>query len=373
MAREIATAIAPAEPVAQLDAAARADRRARFLQVVTDSVSVRLIDNIDYLFDPWGPQVPAPATFGERLAEQLRILEQADVLWATLGDDESRELLLRFFAYRAVGPAHVRLQLDPVTYRRTVIGLSRALRQMGVVAVDGMPMEWRHHHYDFTDHGLPIQIVGPPLPLASTLAFSQYAYRDDAVNARPRPGDVALDVGGCWGETALWLAHAVGEAGMVHTFEPSPRNRVVLEHNLSLNPALASRIAVWSEAVGPRPGETVWLPDVLAAGAAIHTEPDDSRTMVELATESIDHLVGRRILRVDFLKIDVEGADLGVLEGAAETIRRQRPRLAIACYHRPDDLVTIPGFIADLGLDYRWYLQCSTMTDVDTVAFGVPA
>ena len=175
------------------------------------------------------------------------------MLWSALGDDESRELLLRFFAYRAVGAAHVRLQLDPLTYRRTVIGLAQALRTPVVVGVDGWPMEWQLHHYDFNPHGIPIQIVGPPLPLASTLAFSQYAYRDEAVPARPRPGDVALDVGGCWGETALWLAHAVGEAGMVHTFEPTPRNRVILEHNLSLNPSLASRIAVWSEPVGPPP------------------------------------------------------------------------------------------------------------------------
>jgi FkbM family methyltransferase len=370
VAPDAAQTTAPsAEP---LDAAARAERRARFLQVVTDSLSVHLADNIDYLFDPWGPQLPASDTFGARLADQLRVLEEADVLWAALGDEDSRELLLRFSAYRALGPAHVRLQLDPVAYRQTVIGLNRALRTALVVAVQGMPMEWQLHHYDLTPHGMPIQIIGPPLPLASTLAFSQYAYRDEAVPARPRLGDVALDVGGCWGDTALWLAHAVGESGMVHTFEPSARNRAVLEHNLGLNPHLASRIAVWSEPVGPRPGETVWIPDMMAAGTAIHTAPDDSQPMLELQTESIDDLVGRRIVRVDFLKIDVEGADLGVLDGAAETIRMQRPRLAIACYHRPDDLVTIPAFIAGLGVSYRWYLQCSTMTDVDTVAFGVP-
>ncbi|MGN6190109.1 MAG: hypothetical protein ACTHOE_14535, partial [Conexibacter sp.] len=48
------------------------------------------------------------------------------------------------------------------------------------------------------------------------------------------------------------------------------------------------------------------------------------------------------------------------------------PRLALACYHKPDDLVRIPDLIAGLGLAYRWYLQCSTMTPVDTVLFGVP-
>ena len=95
--------------------------------------------------------------------------------------------------------------------------------------------------------------------------------------------------------------------------------------------------------------------------------------MIECRTHSIDTLVAqRRIPRVDFIKVDVEGADLGVLEGAAETIRTSRPRLAIACYHKPDDLIKIPDFIASLGVPYKWYLQCSTMTDIDTVAFAVP-
>ena len=94
---------------------------------------------------------------------------------------------------------------------------------------------------------------------------------------------------------------------------------------------------------------------------------------MKLRTDTIDALVQRgEIERVDFLKVDVEGADLDVLRGAAATIAQQRPRLAIAAYHRPDDLVSIPDFVASLGVEYRWYLQCSTMTDVDTVAFGVP-
>jgi len=102
----------------------------------------------------------------------------------------------------------------------------------------------------------------------------------------------------------------------------------------------------------------------------VEREGDD---MVALQTVTIDGLVAAgTIPRVDFLKVDVEGADLGVLEGAAETIRSMRPRLALACYHKPDDLATLPGFVNSLGVEYRWYLQCSTMTPVDTVAFGVP-
>ena len=103
------------------------------------------------------------------------------------------------------------------------------------------------------------------------------------------------------------------------------------------------------------------------------SEREDGAKVCELVTDTIDALVARGdVERVDFLKIDVEGADLGVLEGAAETLRAFRPRLAIAAYHKPDDLAVLPDYVESLGLAYRWYLQCSTMTDVDTVAFGVP-
>jgi len=163
----------------------------------------------------------------------------------------------------------------------------------------------------------------------------------------------------------------------VHTFEPTPRNRALLERNLGLNPDVAPRVTVWNDPLAAVAGETVWMRDTVSAGAQMQGElpvkDPHGRETVELRTETIDALVERGDLpRVDFLKIDVEGADVGVLEGAAQTLTEQRPRLALACYHKPDDLVRIPDLIAELGLAYRWYLQCSTMTPVDTVLFGVP-
>ena len=296
--------------------------------------------------------------------------------WNALGDDESRSVYLRILAYRALGPAHVRLQLDPADYRRAVIGLtSRALVSAAPFLFEGMPLEWQLHHYDLSPIGVPMQVLGSPLPLASTFLFSQYAYRDASVPGPARAGDIALDVGGCWGETALWLAHAVGAEGHVHTFEPTPGNLKLLQSNLDLNPSLSSRITLWRDPLAAIAGEIVHMPDVIAAGATMRTESEAqamAQRTVPMMTQTIDGFMALGDApRVDFIKVDVEGADLGVLQGAAETIVRHRPTLALACYHRPDDLVSIPDFIASLGIEYRWYLQCSTMTDIDTVAFGV--
>lgn len=111
---------------------------------------------------------------------------------------------------------------------------------------------------------------------------------------------------------------------------------------------------------------------MLAAGARVHARPPQGAQALEVRSETIDALVGDGTLaRVDFLKVDVGDGDLAVLRGAAETIRTQRPRLAVAYDHRPDDLARIPGFVASLGVGYRWHLQCSTLTRAGTVAFGV--
>jgi FkbM family methyltransferase len=353
------------------------EARAAFLQLVAEASARVLPDNLDPLFHPFGHELPAADEVGVRLSEQLAVLERAGVLWERFGDEASRELWLRFLAYRALGPAHVRLQLDPGEYRRIVVGLSaHTMRTPAAVPTHGMPFEWGLHHYDLNPLGIPVQVVGPPLPLASTYCFSQYAYREAGAGAAPRTGDVVVDAGGCWGDTALWLAYTVGHTGTVHTFEPSPRNRQLLQRNLALNPALAGRVRVHDAPLAATAGEEVWIDDVIAAGATVrdHAAAREGVTAVPLRTDTIDALVDRgAIERLDFLKVDVEGADLGVLRGAAATIAAQRPRLAIAAYHRPDDLVAIPDYIASLGVEYRWYLQCSTMTDVDTVAFGVPA
>jgi FkbM family methyltransferase len=367
---------APAPAIAHADVTADA-RRAAFLQVVAEGLGTHLADNVDFLFEPWGCELPDPAGAGERIAKQLEVLDRCDVLWEALGDDESRGVFLRVLAYRALGPAHIRLQLDPGEYRRSVIGLTATLvRGVGAFGMPGMPFEWSHHLYDFTSAGLPIQVVGPPLPLASTMAFSQYAYRDTSVAAaRPQPGDVALDIGGCWGETALWLAHVVGAAGRVHSFEPSPQNLELLYANLDRNPQLLPRVVVHNAPLAAEPGVEVLIDDAVAAGATTHAAGTDTggRHTVPTITESVDHLVATGILdRVDYIKIDIEGAELEALKGAAHTLRTQKPRLALAAYHRPDDLAILPAYIASLGLEYTWYFQCSTMTDIDSVLLGVP-
>jgi hypothetical protein len=73
-----------------------------------------------------------------------------------------------------------------------------------------------------------------------------------------------------------------------------------------------------------------------------------------------------------FLKIDVEGAEEAVLDGAKQTIRKHHPRIAVSVYHKGDDLRRIPEQVLSFREDYDVYLRHYSEGVVETVAFFVP-
>jgi hypothetical protein len=58
--------------------------------------------------------------------------------------------------------------------------------------------------------------------------------------------------------------------------------------------------------------------------------------------------------------MDIEGAEIPALNGARNTIKKFKPKLAISVYHQWDDLREIPKLIHDIRDDYEFYLDCTT-------------
>src|SRR5207245_758853 len=86
---------------------------------------------------------------------------------------------------------------------------------------------------------------------------------------------------------------------------------------------------------------------------------------------SIDSMVDSgEIERVDFIKMDIEGSELAALKGAARSIARFKPKLAISIYHQPEDFVNIPTFINSLDLGYRMYIEHYTIHHEETVLYA---
>ncbi|MGE0192622.1 MAG: FkbM family methyltransferase [Planctomycetota bacterium] len=147
------------------------------------------------------------------------------------------------------------------------------------------------------------------------------------------PGMVAVDVGANIGYWTLFLCSRVGTSGQVVAYEPSPENLPELEANIARN-GLA-QVTVRPVAVGARAGVVSFLSGINGGVA----EGDGGPHLCPVVT--LDELRDRP---VDFVKIDVEGYEGAVLEGARELIRRQRPVLWIEFHPQ---LVRAHGFSYD--------------------------
>ena len=84
---------------------------------------------------------------------------------------------------------------------------------------------------------------------------------------------------------------------------------------------------------------------------------------MELTT--IDDFVREKnIPKVDFIKMDIEGAELDALKGAINTIKTFKPKLAICIYHKPEHFYEIPTFIKSIVPEYKiWLLNNESPID----------
>ncbi len=177
-----------------------------------------------------------------------------------------------------------------------------------------------------------------------------------------QPGMTVLDVGAHHGFYTLLASRKVGPSGRVLAFEPSPRERRRLRQHLRLN--RCRNVCVEAFALGASPGEAeLFLVRGSQTGCNSLRPPQvaEPTETLRVLVETLDRLLQRQqIERVDFIKMDVEGAEWGVLQGAAQLLGR-RPRPVVLC--EVQDIRTQPWgyrakeivlFLARLG--YRWFL-----------------
>lgn len=139
------------------------------------------------------------------------------------------------------------------------------------------------------------------------------------------PGNVVFDVGANVGFFSLLAARLSGPNGRVVAFEPLPRNGDLLERHLACNGV--STVRLMRVAVGERSGKASFA----AAGEPSMGSLANDGEPVDLV--AIDDLVAAREVPVPaVVKIDVEGAELRVLQGAAATFSRHRPALLVAAH-----------------------------------------
>jgi FkbM family methyltransferase len=288
---------------------------------------------------------------------------EVESAWTMLADNESRDLFLLLLAYRVLGHRRVRLPVYG-RYHAAMVRAGDAVVRAGGRRQD--TMLGALDEFDLTPIGRSVILQCHRTDIVNTFLLEQYRFARNGRVIAPSEGDVIIDCGGCWGDSALYFAGKAGATGGVFSYEFEPGNLEIFRHNMELNEDLARRIRVVERAVWREPDVPLSYTSNSVATAVSAGADGDRRVL----TDTIDALAEReRLSRVDFVKMDIEGAELAALSGARATLVRDRPRLAISVYHRPADLWQIPAFIDALGLGYRFYLDHFTIYDGETVLF----
>ncbi len=188
--------------------------------------------------------------------------------------------------------------------------------------------------------------------------------------------EIYVDGGAFTGDTIAQFVRAVsGKFRHIHSFEPSGENNLTIQRMLSsmqndyLN-ALHPRITLhekglWDsdttllfnpsqvvEIYGKGPIVNPASAHLVDAGVVghIYDKQQEAKNSIRVPVTTIDTATNRE---ATFIKLEIEGAELQALNGAKETIARNRPKMAISIYHKPEDLETLLDFVLETGRDYR--------------------
>lgn len=151
--------------------------------------------------------------------------------------------------------------------------------------------------------------------------------RPDGLFELVKPGFNIIDVGGNIGQTSMELSRLALPNGHIWAFEPDPVNYQKFKTNLGLNDV--PNVEAINMGLGSRGHEARMMPKTEhnRGGSSVQLSDDGKGVLVKITT--LDRLVAERGLKADLIKIDVEGYEMEVLKGAAETLRTQRPLLFI--------------------------------------------
>ncbi len=176
--------------------------------------------------------------------------------------------------------------------------------------------------------------------------FSSLAEEVDAIEDyfrwyRPQPGDTVFDIGAYCGASAHFLSSMVGPPGRVYAFEPDPLNFTLLKRNIERH-AMTNVVAVQA-AIADENGEAQFFSEG-ALGSTIAQFSQRAPAGRECRVETITLADACARYGVpSYAKVDIEGAEIAMLNAAVEFLRKHRIHFALDTNHHVDGVVTARG------------------------------
>ena len=184
--------------------------------------------------------------------------------------------------------------------------------------------------------------------ISSRIRWS-HSYEDfdtDFLRTKINPGDFVLDVGANIGFYTVLFSEWVGKKGKVFAFEPDPDNFELLKKNINAN-GCRNVIAI-QKAVSDKSGKTkLFLSDENKGDHRIW-DSEHKREQVEIETTTLDEYLLTHSSKIDFIKIDVQGAEDKVFRGAKTLFQKNEqlegffefwPRGLIECGSDPSEVL----------------------------------
>ena len=158
-------------------------------------------------------------------------------------------------------------------------------------------------------------------------------------------------------------------------------------YNITKNQAMESifkkenKVEIIEKALADREGEAVFCinKNILSGSALKEITTKKLNTLhysdyeEKINLTSIDiYFKNNNIRPPDFIKTDIEGAEMSALKGAKETIEKYRPQLAISIYHSDSDFINIPLYLNKTLQDYTFKLGHYSRDNNETVLYAIP-
>jgi FkbM family methyltransferase len=169
---------------------------------------------------------------------------------------------------------------------------------------------------------------------------------------------VFVDGGGYDGKTTEKFINLFPDYKDIYYFEPSRKllnqSKKLLGHNHKIH---FFEKGLWSGS------KVLFFDDTL--GSASKLSPKGN---LKIETVALDEVINSR---VDFIKLDIEGAEYEALKGAEGLIKKYNPAMAVCVYHNQEDFIRIPELIMSYNSKYKIYLRHYTQGVYETIMYFV--
>ncbi len=203
------------------------------------------------------------------------------------------------------------------------------------------------------------RLIGSKAEFEKVMDPTKSQYLDENVIGH-KEKEVFADIGGYDGQSTLdFFKYSQDKDVRSYVFELDHINAEKMRELFKDD----NRVSVIEKGCADKPGKVFYELGGTSIAKSVEHETDSCGILTTLDDEVDD--------KFTYIKMDVEGAEEGVLLGAKKHIENDRPRLAICVYHKPGDIWKLHKIVDDIGIPYKYYLRQYDNYEAETVLYAV--